>query len=318
MSGRNTRIIIGAVIVVGLIGVAALAFLWLSGGDGTPSTATVSDSLPITLTARAAVANTEPTIAPTETAPTTVAQAAGEATEAADEIEATQEDAETAEAAVEATQEAEATEAVVTSEALPAAAAEATAEATEAAASMPAAGIFNVVPEESEVSFQLTENLRGQFTVVRGVTKEVAGQIFVDFADPAASQVGVIRINARTLTTDNEFRNRAIRGQILLSSQDEFEFIEFTPTGIEGMPAQVNIGEAVTFQIVGNLLVKGITQPVTFDATVTPVSEDRLEGTVTAVVQRAMYELAIPNVPGVADVSEDVTLTLNFVATREA
>jgi polyisoprenoid-binding protein YceI len=287
MSGRNTRIIIGAIIVAGLIGVAALAYFWFSGGEATPSTETVSDTLPLTLTARASAATTTPTAAPD-----------AEATEAAPEITEVAV-SNVVEATVEATTEA-------------------TAEATTAANGAPAAGIFNIVGEESQVSFDLTEELRGQFTVVRGVTRQVAGQIFVDFANPSETQVGVIRVNARTLATDNEFRNRAIRGQILRSAQPEYEFIEFTPTAIEGLPPQVAIGQRLMFQIVGDLVIQGRSQSVTFDAIVTPVSEDRLEGTATTVVQRAMYGLTIPNAPGVANVAEDVTLTLNFVAEREA
>jgi polyisoprenoid-binding protein YceI len=334
------------VIVIALIGVAVLGFLWISGGSGEPSGAALADnSLSVTLTARASAA--EPTAAaemeateeaePTEAAEMATEAAEMEATEetqseAAEATdEATMEATEEAEPTAEATEMAEATEVAVsaaaeateeaTMEATEEATMEATAEATDSASASAGAeaieaGIFSIVGEESEVSFELTEDLRGQFTVVRGVTQEVGGQIFVDFAAPANSEAGVIRINARTLATDNEFRNRAIRGQILLSAQDEFEFIEFTPTGLEGLPEQVGVGQEVTFQLVGDLVIKGITQPVTFDVTLTPVTADRLEGTAITVVQRAMYELNIPNVPGVANVSEDVTLTLNFVAVR--
>lgn len=295
MSGRTTRIVIGAIIVVALLGAAVLAFLWFSGGSGEASGAALADnSLSVTLTARAGEATEEPTAA----APT------AEATEAAAEVDVTEEASEATEVALSSAA-AEATEA----------APEAT-EAASASADGLEAGIFNIVPEESEASFELTEDLRGQFTVVRGITQDVGGQIFVDFSTPASSEAGVIRINARTMATDNEFRNRAIRGQILLSAQDEFEFIEFTPTGLEGLPETVSVGETVAFQIVGDLVVKGISQPVTFDVTLTPVSADRLEGTATTTVQRAMYGLNIPNVPGVANVSEDVTLTLTFIAAR--
>jgi hypothetical protein len=53
---------------------------------------------------------------------------------------------------------------------------------------------------------------------------------------------------------------------------------------------------------------------VTFDVTVTPVSETRLEGNAVTTVKRSDYNLVIPSVPGVADVSEDVRLEIDFVA----
>jgi polyisoprenoid-binding protein YceI len=138
----------------------------------------------------------------------------------------------------------------------------------------------------------------------------------VDFNTPANSRVGTIRIDARNLTTDSEFRNRAIRAEILESSKDQYEFIDFTPTAITGLPAKIAVGQSVTFQIAGDLKIRDITNPVTFDVTATVTTEDRLEGTATAQVTRTMYNLQIPNAPGVANVAEDVKLEIDFVATK--
>lgn len=174
--------------------------------------------------------------------------------------------------------------------------------------------LFRIDPEQSEVRFIIDEELRGVPTTVIGRTSEVAGDILVDFTNPANSEVGTIRINVRTLVTDNEFRNRAIRGQILQSVEEEFEFSEFVPTALEEMPDTVTMGEAVSFKIVGDLTVRNITHEATFDATVTPVSETELAGSASTTVQRADFELTIPNAPGVANVSEDVNLEIDFVA----
>lgn len=174
--------------------------------------------------------------------------------------------------------------------------------------------IFSIVPEESEVRFELDEVLRGQPRTVVGRTDQVAGQILVNFDNPAATEVSTIRINVRTLRTDEEFRNRAIRGEILLSARDEFEFGEFQPTSIAGLPESVTMGESFTFQITGNLVLRGASNEVTFDVTVTPVDETRLEGTASAVVDRTLYAMEIPDVPGVANVEEEVELYIDFVA----
>ncbi len=174
--------------------------------------------------------------------------------------------------------------------------------------------LFAIVPEESEVRFGLDEVLRGEPTRVIGRTDQIAGQIRVDFDTPSLSEVGTIRINARTLMTDQEMRNRTIRSQILQSSQDEFEFSEFQPTSIEGMPDSVTMGEPFTFTMIGDLTVRDITQPVTFEVTVTPVSEDEITGLATTQVMRADFNLVIPSVPSVADVSEEVDLEIEFTA----
>ncbi len=175
--------------------------------------------------------------------------------------------------------------------------------------------VFSIVPESSEVRFTLNEVLRGSPNKVTGRTDQVAGQIGVDFTTPANSQVGEIRIDARSLSTDNELRNRAIRGQILQSSDDKFEFIAFKPTSVSGLPDTVTIGEAFTFQIAGDLRIRDITNPVTFDVSVTPDTKLQITGTASATVQRDDYRLTIPNVPGVADVDQAVLLEIDFVAT---
>lgn len=190
-------------------------------------------------------------------------------------------------------------------------------ETTSEAVSAPAAStLFRIVPDESEVRFILTEDLRGLPNTVTGITNQVAGDIVVDFTTPANSRVGTIRINARTLLTDSEFRNRAIRAEILESSSDEYEFIEFTPTAINGLPETIAVGQEISFQIIGDLKIRTIVNAVTFDVTATLTAEDRLEGTAKSQVTRAAYNLQIPNVPSVANVSDDVRLEIDFIATK--
>jgi polyisoprenoid-binding protein YceI len=180
------------------------------------------------------------------------------------------------------------------------------------------ANVFKIVPEQSEVRFTLTEDLMGTHTTVIGTTKDVAGDIAVDLATPANSKIGTLRINAGTLKTDNEFRNRAIRGQILQSNDPKYEFIEFTPTQVEGLPAAVKVGDALTFKVTGDLKVRDITQSVTFDVTATVTSDTQVTGKASATVTRDQYKLQIPNAPGVANVSDDVLLEIDFVATKDA
>ncbi len=188
-------------------------------------------------------------------------------------------------------------------------------DATQPAAASSGGVVFNIVPDESEVRFEIDDVLNGQAETVVGRTNQVAGQITVNFDDPAQTQLGTIVVNVRTLATDIELRNSVIRGQILLSAQGEFEFGQFEPTLITGLPEQVTMGEPLTFQITGNLVLRGISNEVTFDATVTPVSETRLEGTASTVVQREQYGMEIPSIPFVANVEEEVELYIDFVAT---
>lgn len=190
--------------------------------------------------------------------------------------------------------------------------AEAPATAPPEPASAAALALFEIVQSESEARFIIDEVLRGAPKRVIGVTDQVAGQIAIDAANPSAAQVGVVQVNARTLTTDNDFRNRAIKNQIL--DTNTFEFVTFEPTELVGMPASVAVGQPFSFQIVGDLTIKDTTQSVTFDVTLTPVSESRIEGLATTTFPYRDFGLRIPDSPSVDTVADDVTLELAFVA----
>ena len=173
--------------------------------------------------------------------------------------------------------------------------------------------IFEIVPAESQARFIINEVLNGAPKTVVGTTSQVAGQLAVDPANPTAARVGTIQVNARDLTTDNEFRNRAIKNRIL--ETDAYELITFVPTAINGVPEQVTLGEEMTFQIVGDLTIRNVTRPVTFDVTLVPVNDTRLEGKATTTLAYADFEIVIPAARAVSAVEDTVTLQLDFVAT---
>lgn len=181
------------------------------------------------------------------------------------------------------------------------------------AASAAAAAVFNIVPEESQARFIIDEILNNNpFTVV-GVTNQIGGQLLVDFADPSKTQIGEIVVNVRTLATDNRNRDQAVRGFILNTSQ--YEFSRFMPTALNGLPEAVTVGEPLTFTIDGDLTVINTTTPVTFEASVTPVSETRIEGLATLIINYADLGVNIPRLPPqVASVDEEIRLELDFVA----
>jgi polyisoprenoid-binding protein YceI len=195
--------------------------------------------------------------------------------------------------------------------------ANAPAEATPAAQGMEfdeAGEIYELLPDSTEARFLIGELLRGDPTTVVGKTNQVSGQIALDVDDPSTAAVGPIQVDARTLVTDNGFRNRAIDTRILLSRV--FQFITFIPTAIRGLPDAVSIGEPVQLQIEGDLTITEYTKPIVFNVTAVLVSDARIEGNATATIQRADFDLFVPSATGVAGVEEDVILEIDFAAER--
>jgi polyisoprenoid-binding protein YceI len=174
---------------------------------------------------------------------------------------------------------------------------------------------FIIDPDQSTARFELDEVLNGNPKHVVGTTDQVAGQVRVDEADLSSAEFSDIVVNARTFTTDSERRDRAIRGPVILDSgSDANELITFTVTSVDGLEGSVQTGETVDFTITGDLTVKGTTQEVTFDASVTFVDRGTIEGTATAEITRDMFGIGIPSVPSVADVTNEVLIGIEFVA----
>ena len=174
---------------------------------------------------------------------------------------------------------------------------------------------FVIDSAQSVASFEIDEVLRGSPNQVLGQTNQVAGQVQVDLADLSSTQFSQIVVNARTFRTGSDQRDRAIRGPIILNSaSDEFEFIILDIDSATGLGGSAEPGDMLSFSIAGNLTIKGVTNEVVFDVEVTLSDESTVEGPVTTTVLRSDFDIGIPSVPGVAEVTDEVVLSLRFVA----
>ena len=176
-----------------------------------------------------------------------------------------------------------------------------------------------IVPEESEARFIIDEILNGADKRVVGTTNAVEGTITADKDNPEDVTVSLVRVDLSNLTTDSSFRNRAIRDFILQTGDPANQFATFEPTGTGGLPESVTIGESFTFQITGDLTIRGVTREETFEVTLTPVSETRIEGTATlSDINYGDYGVQILRLPEqVASVEDTITLELSFVAVAQ-
>lgn len=188
---------------------------------------------------------------------------------------------------------------------------------TEAATATPAAPppqLFRIVAQESQARFSVYETFPEGTAV--GVTNEIAGDIIVDYNTPANSQLGTIRVNLRTLQTDDPERDRSIRCCVLLTAQPAYEFADFVPTALHDLPAQVELGQTLNFRVTGDLTLRGTTQPVTFSVVLTLTSAEELRGSATTAVNRTDFGILNDAENGFDyhGVEEQVTLTFDFVA----
>lgn len=185
---------------------------------------------------------------------------------------------------------------------------------TESAATSLSPQLFRIVSEESEARFSVYETFPEGTAV--GRTDQIAGDMIVDFNNPANSQLGAIRINLRTLQTDDPDRDRSIRCCVLLTAQPEYEFTDFVPTSVSELPSQVEFGQPVALQVTGDLTLRGVTRSVTFDVTLTVIDAHTLQGFATTTVNRTDFSILNDGDNGFDyhGVEEQVTLEFDFVA----
>ena len=174
--------------------------------------------------------------------------------------------------------------------------------------------IFEIKPEESQVNYEVGETFISQgnvFATAIGVTRQVTGQVNIDYTNPQNSTVGTITVDISRFTSDSNRRDNAIRDRWLESAS--YPMATFIPTSIEGLPAVGEEGVDYPLKITGDLTVKETTQQVTLDATIR-LEGNVLTGTATTTLLMSDFGVGPISIAGILETQDEVKLTLNFVA----
>jgi polyisoprenoid-binding protein YceI len=183
---------------------------------------------------------------------------------------------------------------------------------------------FVVVPDESLVSYAVEEEFFEQaeaqigvipgFSTAIGVTSSVAGHFDLGLEEGISLGDNTILVEMATLQSDQNFRDRRVRNDFLQTGT--FPFAEFTATSIEDFPASYAEGEMVNFKLAGELTIRDVTQPVTFDVQAA-LSGDSLSGTATAMILMTDFNITPPALP-ILQAENEVLLTFDFTAREGA
>jgi len=172
--------------------------------------------------------------------------------------------------------------------------------------------LYRIDASQSEVRYEVGETFfqGNRFNLAIGRTKGIAGDVLVNFAQPAASQIGEIVIDVSQFTSDENRRDNFIRRDGLQSSV--YPTARFVPTSIDGLPDEVAVGDQVSFTLTGDLTVKETTLPVVWNVTLT-LEDGRLVG--SASTEILMSDYGVGPIQIVSLVTEDkVALFFDFVA----
>ena len=161
------------------------------------------------------------------------------------------------------------------------------------------------VSEGSEITFTVGEQLARlplpNDAVIR--TSALSGQLNFD------GQPSVVEVDLWTLSSDQDFRDRYIRGRMFRDSQ----VAVFTVEDVTSLPDEFFSGETFTRRVTGLLSINGIDAPLTFDL------EVRNDGDVLNILGNASFtwdqlQIPVPTARGVVSIEDEVSVQLLLVA----
>jgi polyisoprenoid-binding protein YceI len=188
-----------------------------------------------------------------------------------------------------------------------------TSAAAEPSAAAGSARTFTIVPEQTEASYQVQEKFlnRDLPNMALGKTNAVTGELQVSLDGKPSGKITKISVDLRTLTSDQNRRDSRIRTQWLES--EKYPFAEFTSTDVQGIPDSYTEGQEVSFKLTGDLKIREVTKPVTFDVK-GKLEGDTITGSATSKILMKDFGFDTPNVAGMLTVEDGVTVTINFTA----
>ncbi len=172
---------------------------------------------------------------------------------------------------------------------------------------------FTIVPEQTEASYEVQEKFfnRDLPNMALGKTNAVTGELQVSLDGKPNGKVTKITVDLRTLTSDSSRRDGRIRTQWLES--DTYPFAEFTSTDAQGIPDSYTEGQEVNFKLTGDMKIRDVSKPVTFDVK-GKLEGETITGSATSKILMKDFGFDPPDVAGMLTVADGVTVTINFTA----
>jgi polyisoprenoid-binding protein YceI len=166
-------------------------------------------------------------------------------------------------------------------------------------------------PAKSEARYQAREQLANiSFpTDAVGTTKAISGTIVINPDGTIVSQASKFVVDLTTLKSDKAQRDRFIQRNTLQT--DTYPTAEFVPTQVVGLPSPLPTSGPLTFQLVGDLTVHGVTHSTTWDVTA-QIAGQSLTGSASTSVTFEDFGMTSPRVPVVLSVEDNIKLAVDF------
>ena len=145
-----------------------------------------------------------------------------------------------------------------------------------------------------------------------GETSQVTGAITLDADGRVISDESTIVVNLASLVSDSDRRDGYVHSRTL--ETDTYPDATLVVKEAPGLPWPLPTQGEATFQIVGDMTIKGVTRPLTWDATA-QFGEESVTGQAKTAFTFGEFGIAVPRVRVVLSVDDNIRLELDFTCT---
>jgi polyisoprenoid-binding protein YceI len=147
-----------------------------------------------------------------------------------------------------------------------------------------------------------------------GTTGGVTGMIVIGADGKLVAGESRFVVDLMPLKSDQSRRDRYVQGRIL--ETEKFPTVTLAATGVTGLRAPLPTSGAVTFQLMGDLTVHGVTKPTSWQVTANVEGAD-LTGRAATWFTFADFGLLQPHVPVLLSVVDTIKLEYDFHLVRK-
>ena len=187
-----------------------------------------------------------------------------------------------------------------------------------ASAQTPEAALrYRVVADRSEARYRVREQLAGiSFpSDAVGTTSAIDGSIFLDAQGRIRTSDSRLTVDLRTLRSDRDRRDNYVRRNTL--ETERHPTAVFIPSELRGLPFPLPQTGTASFELIGDLTIRGTTRPITWEATATFNGQEVSVQAKTS-FRFADFGLSIPRVASVLSVEDTIRLETDLLLRRSS
>ena len=147
-----------------------------------------------------------------------------------------------------------------------------------------------------------------------GLTAALTGALLIDASGKVDTTVSKWSVDLTTLTSDRGMRDRYVQGRTLETAK--FPTATLVVTEIKGLPVVLPDSATLTLTLLGQFTVHGVTRSTSWDVSAM-VAGDHISGTATTHLKFGEYNMALPSVPVLANLVDDIKIEYDFHLIRE-